>query len=105
MAFVIYHKETTKLLKASTTADNRFVTERAAKAALTRAVKASPYDADTGRGVRREDYEIADANYFFLRIERKEIRHGVGPAHGKEFECGVNDSWTSGPWSESYWSS
>lgn len=36
-------------------------------------------------------------------IEKTEIRHGVGPAHGKTFEVSVNTSWTSGPWSDAYW--
>lgn len=96
MAFVIYHKETTVYLKLGSRKDS-FPSEGAAKAALTREAKAGKVKAD--------DYAIADREYFQLRIEKKETRHGVCDAHGKEFVVPVNTSWTSGPWSETYWSS
>lgn len=97
MSFVIYNKETTIILRKHWY-DQPYATEAAAKAALTRFIKA-------GWEVKREDFAIADTKTFCASIEKKEIRHGIVHAEGKEFSVGVNTPWTTGPWSETYWSS
>ncbi len=98
--FVIYHKETTKFLRifrrrywldACT-----FDREQDAKACLTR---------ESRKTRSLGEYTIAELDHFVKNIEKKEIRHGVGPCLGKEYEVGVNTPWTSGPWSETYFSS
>ena len=102
--FVIYHKETTKLLRVKSRKE-RFETEAAAKAALTRRANAQ---ASFHRGlpaINKEDYAIAEAAEFFKSIEKKEIRKGIIHSAGAEFEVGVNTPWTSGPWSETYFNS
>lgn len=104
MSYVIYHKETTVLLDTGKSAyNNSFETEAAAKAALTRAVKKAIRKGKDP--INKDDYVIADSKTFHETIEKKETRRGVAMAHGKEFVVGVNTPWTSGPWSETYWSS
>jgi hypothetical protein len=98
MGYVIYHKDTTKIVRvlkhgAWTTAC--FKTESAARAGLTRMSKKSGFDADA--------HAIAEQAMFRDTIEKTEVRRGVAGAHGKTFVVPVNTSWTSGPWSESYW--
>src|SRR5271157_2688213 len=97
MSFVVYHKDTTVFM---TTKRRKYsyATQQAAKAAISR-------EAKTQVGFNRSDYLIADQTVFHDSIEKKEIRHGIVHSAGKEFEVGVNTSWTSGPWSETYWSS
>lgn len=98
MSFVIYHKETTVYLNVRGRIYNpAYETLAAAKAALTRAVKKGE--------VKREDYDISPLEEFRKFIEKKEIRRGIAGSDGKEFEVSVNTPWTSGPWSETYWSS
>ncbi len=92
MSYVIYNKATTVLLTK-----NHYETERAAKAGLTREAKK--------QAILTSDYDIADSKTFYDTIELKETRHGIAGSTGKEFEVGVNTPWTSGPWSETYWSS
>jgi len=101
MSYVIYNVDTTIIA----TEKNRklysydsFTTESAAKAALTRMVK-------KGKIKNRDEYAISEVIYFHNNIEKKETRKGIGPADGKTFTVGVNTPWTSGPWSETYWSS
>lgn len=96
MSFVIYNKDTTRILRKHWY-DKPYETQAAAKAGLTRAVKKGD--------VKREDFDISPAKEFFEHIEKKEIRHGIVHAAGKEFEVGVNTPWTTGPWSETYWCS
>lgn len=94
MNFVIYNPETTKLhrmYRRGMWFDSTFTT----KAAASR-VYNSLTDEEKAKYVI-EEYEVFKAN------EKTEIRHGAGPAYGKTFEVKVNTSWTSGPWSESYW--
>jgi hypothetical protein len=90
--FVVYNVETTKIV-----GDKSHTSERAAKAALTREC--------TKSGANKADFAVAESKVFHAMIEKTETRHGVGPAQGKTFEVAVNTSWTSGPWSETYWSS
>lgn len=119
MAYVIYNKESTLILRARARSVGCYVTnyksEAAAKAALTRLAKkgllgdkvtqeptkANNWDRKTVPHVK-EDFAIAEAQDFFANIEKKETRIGVAHAHGQKFEVGVNTSWTSGPWSETY---
>lgn len=94
--YVIYDKETTLLLNERKSYSHyAYDSVGAAKAAITRMVKKSK--------VTRDRVDIADRETFFATIEKKEIRHGVISADGKEFTVGVNTPWSSGPWSESYW--
>lgn len=101
-SFVIYHKETTKFICIPRANSNYYKTLAAAKAALTRAIKAGVKGADD-KPLVKEDFLIADTQTFYDSIEKKEIRHGIVGSEGKTFEVGVNTSWSSGPWSESYW--
>lgn len=98
--FVVYHKETTKLLRVlvqrSGWQSPIYPSMGQAKAALTRAVNKGL--------VKREDYAIAEADAFYKTIEKKETRHGIAACEGKEYVVGVNEPWTTGPWSETYWS-
>lgn len=90
MYWVIYNVDTTKIVLRKD-GGRSWNTKAAAKAAMTR-LKLS-YD----------DHAICEAKYFVDHIEKKEIRHGIVGATGKEYVVGVNTPWTSGPWSETYW--
>jgi hypothetical protein len=48
---------------------------------------------------------IAGKADFHTNIEKTETRYGVAACQGQEYVVPVNTSWTSGPWSESYWAS
>lgn len=96
MGYLVYNKDTTLILEGAQR-QRTFATEAAAKANRTRQCKAKNLNAD--------DYLIADTDTFYATIEKKEIRHGIVGAEGKEFEVGVNERWTTGPWSETYWCS
>ena len=94
MSFVIYNPETTKLLRIHRSGMWRNA------AFTTKAAASRVYNGLTDEQKAQyviEEYEVFKAN------EKTEIRHGAGPAHGKTFEVKVNTSWTSGPWSETYW--
>lgn len=94
--FVIYEKESTLYLSHyHSKSQDRYVTERAAKAALTRACKADVT-------LIKENFAIADYDDFYCNIEKQEVRHGIIHSEGKQFTVGVNTRWSSGPWSESY---
>ena len=101
MSYVIYHTESThflcRLAKKGKTRE-LYGTERAAKAAITRAVRENPE-------LVKADFSIADNAAFHNGIEKFEIRKGIVSSAGKEFNVGVNTPWTSGPWSEHYHSS
>ena len=99
MSYVIFHKDTTKIVRIMRNGywqNARFETQRAAKAGMTRLAKKSDFKVD--------EHDIAEYQEF-LKIELTEVRMGVGPAHGKKFPVPVNTPWTSGPWSETYWCS
>jgi hypothetical protein len=106
MYYVVYHKETTHFLRifrhGCWTDANRFETEGAAKACLTRESKKPALG--TREKVNKDDYAILPRDEFD-KIEKEEIRHGIVGSEGKEFKVKVNTPWTSGPWSETYWSS
>ena len=97
MSYIIYNKETTRILSGKRGKDY-FATESAAKSARTRILKKQP---ELGTA---DEFDIAEIGYFRDNIEKTEIRVGIVHAAGKEFEVGVNTPWTSGPWSETYWS-
>lgn len=99
MSYVIYHKETTKIVRVMRNGfwqDARFETERAAKAGLTRLVKTGKFNVS--------ECAIAEFGAFRSSIEKTEVRKGIVSAAGQEFEVPVNTPWSSGPWSEAYWS-
>jgi hypothetical protein len=101
MSFVIYHIDTTKFLRIHTkkyagAVTTEYATRTAALAALAR-------EAKKGK-INTLEYAIADKATFHAEIEKKEIRHGVAMCAGKEYEVGVNTPWSSGPWSEAYFS-
>lgn len=99
MSYVIYNKETTKIVRVIKTTywqDAEYKTEAAAKAGFTRMEKKGK--------VNRKDYAIAERGYFSENIEKTEVRYGVAMAHGQKFVVGVNTPWSAGPWSEAYWS-
>jgi len=96
--FVVYHKETTRYLcnhKGVKTDKERFVTQAAAKAALTREVK---------RGaVKAEDFLVANAVIFHDRIEKSET--GVSAQDGKTpVTVKANTPYCCDPRFERYWS-
>lgn len=93
MSFVIYNIETTCILRKNWY-DEPYATERAAKAGLTRSVKA-------GKAVR-EQYAIADTKTFHETIEKKVTR--VNLLSGKEFEIPINTPMCCDPSTETYWS-
>jgi len=105
MSYVIYHVETTKVLRSPAGGvgcyKEAYATERAAKAALTRAVTKGKITEKEAN----EDYRIDETGHFREYIEKKEKRSGAGPAFGETFEVAVNTPWSSGPWSDAYWSS
>lgn len=100
MGYVIYRKDTTQILRVIRRGHwqlAQFETQGAAKAALTRMKKDSKFNAD--------EYSIAEQKKFHQEIEKTEVRHGIVGSDGKKFTVPVNTPWTSGPWSETYWSS
>lgn len=98
MSYVIYHKETTKIVVKKSAYDYAYATMAAAKAAMTRKAKQDCwFDASL--------HAIMETKEFFATVEKKEIRKGIAGSTGRDFEVGVNTPWTSGPWSETYWSS
>lgn len=98
MAYVIYEKKSTKvhrILRNGYWQDAQFATERAAKAGFTRELKKGK--------INKKNYAVIELSEL-RKIEKTEVRYGVGPAYGKKFEVSVNTPYTSGPWSETYWS-
>ena len=93
MSYVVYHKESTRILKKRN-GGYWYADFSAAQAGLTRAVNA-------GR-VKREDYAIAEVNEFHRRIEKQETKRNL--MSGKEFTQPVNTPLCCDPSSETYWS-
>ena len=90
--YVIYNKETTRIFGTYRRTD--YATERAAKAGLTKAVKAGK--------IKREDYDIAEYGYFKANIEKKVTKRNL--MSGKPFEISVNAEPCIDPSTERYWS-
>jgi hypothetical protein len=99
MSYVIYHKETTLILRKHWYT-KAYETEAAAKAGLTRAIKKA---ALKGEKLNRKDYEIADTATFFNSIEKTETRYNL--MSKKPFTVGVNSPSSCDPSSETYWCS
>jgi len=102
MSYVIYHKETTLILKAPSKSWGCWVesykTERAAKAALTRLDnKGKLHD-----GATKDDYAIADSRDFAENIEKMVTRTNL--MSGKEYQEPINTPNSCSPASETYWS-
>ncbi len=91
--FVIYNRVTTYLLIDRRTRTMDYATERAAKAALTRAVK-------KGKVENRDDYAIADRALFHREIEKQEIKKNL--LTGLEFSQPVNTPAVCDPSTETY---
>lgn len=89
MGYVVYNTESTRLMDTRTHA-----TERAAKAALTRAVNA-------GR-VAREEMSIAESNDFYDNIEKMVEKTNL--LSGEKYMERINTPSYCSPSSESYWS-
>ncbi len=102
MAYVVYHHKTTRLLHLTRDMPTSYKSKGAARAALTRAARSGKMTEKMGN---EHDYRISELQEFYDKIELKETRHGIVGSEGKEFHVGVNTPWTSGPWSETYWSS
>lgn len=97
--FVIYEKETTHLLRIL----RKGMWENATYQTAAAAKRAFNKLAEKGLG---HLYAIADVRDF-RKVERTEIRRSIMPGPDgqyHEFEVPVNTPWTSGPWSETYWS-
>lgn len=96
--FYIVDKNSTKvvrILRKGYWQDAAFATQAAAKAGYTRLLKQ--------KKINKKEHVVMSAQELSA-TEKYEIRHGVGPALGKTFRVSANTSWTSGPWSETYWS-
>jgi hypothetical protein len=93
MSFVIYNKESTRILKRRNGA-RTYADLSSAKAGLTRAVNAGK--------VNRDDYAIAEASEFYTHIEKQETKRNL--LSGQEFTQPVNTPLCCDPSSETYWS-
>ena len=96
MSYVIYHKETTIILRKHWY-DKPYATMSAAKAGLTRWAKKK---AAKGEQFNVADYDIADLVTFTKHIERRVIKKNLlGPGH---FSIGVNEPACTDPSTETY---
>ncbi len=98
MAYIVYHKETTERLDVHVSERRRmpesYATERAAKAALTRAVKKYK--------INGADFAIAEKTIFYRDIEKQVEK--VNLLSGTPFKIGVNTPRVCDPSTETYWS-
>lgn len=101
MTYVVYHKETTKLLRSPSGGvgcyKEFYKSEAAAKAALTRASR--PWRKNA---VKAEDYAVADAETFRTKIEKTVTVRSL--MNGALVEQPVNTPRCCDPSSELYWS-
>lgn len=92
--FVIFNKNTTRIVKERTYSTQYYATEAAAKAAVTRFVK---------KGIcKRDEVEIAEARHFFDFIEKSEIVTNL--MSGQQVRQSVNTPHCCDVSSETYWS-
>jgi len=89
MAYVVYHKETTRIQRRSN-GDEFFATEAAAKAYITR------------KRLSDVVYAVAEYSFFQDNIEKQVTR--VNLMSGKEYTESVNTPNYMSPSSEAYWS-
>lgn len=97
MAFVVYNRESTKILfktKKHGKGQEYHATEAAAKAALSRAYK-------YGHITNPDDYAIAEDWDFAENIEKKIVKNLMS---GEPVEISVNTPLCCDPSSETYWS-
>lgn len=92
MSYVAYHKETTQYLPVE---KKSFATERAAKAAITRAY-------NDGKITNRDDYAVAEYSHFYHNIEKTRLVRNM--MSGALVEISVNTPLCCDPSSETYWS-
>ena len=90
MGYVVYEVETTLLVSTK-----EYITQSAAKAALTRYIKKNNINGANG-------YAFAEAVEFYAEIEKTVPRENL--MSGKTFYEGVNTPVYCSPASESYWS-
>ena len=98
MSFVVYNLTTTRRLDRhprTRTKLESFATMTAAKSALTR-------ECNVKTGLRKEDFGICDARYFYSQVEKKEVVSNL--MSGKPVTQGVNTPLCCDPSSETYWS-
>lgn len=93
MSFVIYHKDSTLLLNGT-----RYVTEAAAKGALTKMVNNAPTD----ESFVKTDWHIAEHLHFSKCIEKTETKTNL--MSGTAFTQPVNTPMSCDPSTETYWS-
>jgi len=109
MPYVIYNKETTKILSAPARSVGcyieRYKSESAAKAALTRLDKKGKlgYQYDTETPYVKEDFAIAELGEFNKNIEKTVTRKNA--MTGEEFQESINANYSTSPASENYWCS
>jgi hypothetical protein len=102
MRYVIYHKESTRILKAPGRSVGCYIeyykSEPAAKAALTRLTKKNLLD----KGTVKEDYAIADTTDFHQNIEKwHDVRNIMS---GEIVSERINTPRSCSVGSELYWS-
>ena len=97
--YVIYHKETTRLLTNprmhSLLAKKIYKTERAPKTGLT-------ILSNRNESITKSDYAIAEFNDFKINIEKTEVVKNL--MSGKDVTQSVNTPHCCDPSTESYWS-
>jgi len=98
MSFVIYHKETTRLLRVRARSAGCFTESFAVKGAATQALNR---EVKAGRA-KAEDYAIVDRTTFLTKIEKMVER--VNLMSGKTYLEPVNTPNYCSPASEAYWS-
>lgn len=92
--YVIYDKQTTRIIKERSYSKEYYATETAAKAAVTRFDK---------KGIcKKDNVDIATANDFHTKIEKTEVV--INLMSGKEVRQSVNTPHCCDVSSETYWS-
>lgn len=102
MSYIVYHKETTRFLEHyfRNVHIKTYITEAAAKAAITRAIKADrTYDRSIGK-YKAEDFAISTWEEF-SKIERTEVV--INLMSGKPVTQSVNTPHCCDPSTETYW--
>ena len=103
MSYVIFHKGTTRILRVHRKGhwqDAMYATKGAAKAALTRA--AVDYIRKPAAVSNKEDYAIAEYDFFVKNIEKTEVVTNL--MSGKPVRQSVNTPISCDVSSETYWS-
>ena len=93
MAYLVYNKATTLVMKSRTYGRDQYRTESAAKAFLTRMTK---------MGYRRDDYDVAEVSDYYNNIEKQVQVTNL--MTGKKIMQSVNTPHCCDVSSETYWS-